>query len=496
MIPSVVVLGLLFYELHREASLTTIMLLAFIGMNCYLLLAAYFRPPRITIEGGLLSLRFGLVKVCCPAEDVADLHREAQTIRLTLSDTSRVEPSTVRRQMATIYRRKGCHWVVLPAGAYTLGQVNQLRTALGMPEQSADAAGDQLAEFQDNVKSYRPLVTLGLMAACVIVYLAQAFHERSLLGGTIESSIAWGANYGPRTLGGQWWRLVTHLFLHGGPFHLLMNMWVLWDVGRLMERLVGRTAMVMIYFLSGIAGGMASVAFHPTVVSVGASGAVFGVIGALFGLLLHARGAVPPARLQELRGSLIAFVIFNLIFGLSAQGIDVAAHAGGAMAGLLAGLIVSPARSAGHWLRIGLLATVGTGAILVAAHLLPPPPRDVVTVLQRFPENQRQILNAYADLVQQHSQGNLSDLEFADQMEVKVIAPWRDLAKAVSDAMKGRIEANRQKKCEEYMRLQQESFEDLQAAVRQDDKQQYAQFLEKSAAAQKIAQELNSKDEK
>jgi hypothetical protein len=80
-------------------------------------------------------------------------------------------------------------------------------------------------------------------------------------------------------------------------------------------------------------------------------------------------------------------------------------------------------------------------------------------------------------------------------MEVKVIAPWRDLAKAVSDAMKGRMEASRQKKCEDYMRLQQESFEDLQAAVRQDDKQRYAQFLEKSAAAQKIAAELNGKNE-
>ena len=321
MVPSAIVLAVLLYDLHREANLLTIMLLVFIGMNCYAMLAAVLRPPLMAIHNGQFSLRFGLLKLVCPAADLADLHQQAQTVRLTLSDISRVEPSRPREQMATLYRRSGCH-IVIPAGIYTLDQVNQLRTALGMPEQLTDPAGEELAEFQSSVKSHRPLVTLSLIAACVTVYVAQAIQDKSLLGGNIESSIAWGANYGPRTLGGQWWRLVTHLFLHGGPFHILMNMWVLWDVGRLMERLVGPAAMAMIYFFAGIAGGMASVAFHPNVVSAGASGAIFGVIGALFGLLLHARNAVPPARLQQLRNSIIAMVIFCVFFGLSVQWVE------------------------------------------------------------------------------------------------------------------------------------------------------------------------------
>ncbi len=495
MVPSGIVLAVLLYYVRQEPNLTTIMLLAFIGMNCYAMLAAFFRPPQMAIRNDQFSLRFGQTNLVCPAAEVADICREEQAVLLTLSDIGRIEPDAARQRMAAVYRRNGCH-LVIPAGIYTLEQVNQLRTALGMPEQSADSAGERLAEFQSSVTSHRPLVTASLIAVCVVVYLVKAFQDKSLLGGTTESYVAWGANYGPRTLGGQWWRLVTHLFLHGGPFHILMNMWVLWDVGRLMERLVGPAAMALIYFFAGIAGGLASVAFHPNGVSVGASGAIFGVIGALFGLLLHARDAVPPARLQQLRSGIIAMVIFCAFFGLSVQGIDNAAHVGGAIAGLLAGLIVVPAKSPGYWLRIGLLTVVGTGAVLLAVRLLPPPPRDFMTVLKQSPEKERQIIEKYNDLRRKLSQGNLSELEFADQLETNVVNAWRELAKERSEAMKGRIDATKEGKREQYMRLRQESFDDLLAAFREDDSTRLAQFKEKGEAAEKIVKELNEEEKK
>jgi hypothetical protein len=241
---------------------------------------------------------------------------------------------------------------------------------------------------------------------------------------------------------------------------------------------------------------MASVAFHPNVSSVGASGAVFGIIGALFGLLLHARDAVPPTRLQQLRSGIIAFVILNLMFGLSVQGIDNAAHVGGAVAGLLAGMIVVPARAAGHWLRIGLLAVVGTGVILLSSRFLPPPPRDFVTASKQFEEKQRQILGKYNELNGKLSQGVLSEREFADQLETEVVVPWRELAKETSQTMKEGHEADRQAKIEKYMRLRQESFEDLLAAVREDDEARLAQSKEKAEEARKIVNELNVDEEK
>lgn len=493
-VPSGIVLAVLLYELYQRANLITIVLTAFIGMNFYTMLAAVFRPPRIAIHNGWFTLRFGRTNFRCPASDVANVHREEQAVRLTLSDTGRVEPGAARQRMASVNRGSGCQ-IGLPAGIYTLDQINQLRAALGMPQQAADVAGEKLAEFHDSVQSHRPLVTVSLIVACVIVYLAKAYHDHSLLGGTVESSITWGANYGPRTLGGQWWRLVTHLFLHAGPFHILMNMWVLWDVGRLMERLVGPVAMAMIYLLTGVAGGMASLAFHPDAVSLGASGAIFGVIGALFGLLLHARDAVPPAQLRQLRSAIIAMVIFSVFFGLSVQGIDNAAHAGGAIAGLLAGLIVLPARSPGHWLRIGILAVAGTGAVLLSARLLPPPPRDFVAVINERPDKERRILEEYRDLIKKNLRGDLSDREFADRLEAEVIDPWRELTAEATAAMKDRVDEDWQKKVEQHWRQRQERFEALLGAVRDHADVRVIRALEQ-AEATAIAFELEGKEEK
>ena len=270
-----------------------------------------------------------------------------------------------------------------------------------------------------------------------------------------------------------------------------MNMWVLWDVGRLMERLVGLTAMTLIYFLAGIAGGLASLAFHPLIPSVGASGAVFGIIGAMFGLLLHARDAVPPSRMQQLRSGIIAFVIFNLAFGLSVQGIDLAAHVGGAVAGFLAGLVTLPARSPGRWLRVAVLAVAGTGVLWLVVPFLPPPPRDVIAVRKQFPERQREIIEASFELLKEHDLGHLSDQEFAAQFQAKVIAPWRELSAGIADATKDRGDEGRRRKIEQYMRLRQQSFDDLLAAVQKNDAQSYKHALEEAAEAGKIVDDLN-----
>ena len=128
--------------------------------------------------------------------------------------------------------------------------------------------------------------------------------------------------------------------------------------------------------------------------------------------------------------------------------------------------MVLPARFPGQWLRLGLLAVVGTGAILLSARLLPPPPRDFVAALRQFPEKEQQILGEYADLIKKYSQGDLSDLEFASRLEVNVVAPWGELTKEMSEAMQERLDPSREKKFEQYMRLRQESFEDLLASLR------------------------------
>jgi rhomboid protease GluP len=128
---------------------------------------------------------------------------------------------------------------------------------------------------------------------------------------------------------GQWWRLVTAGFLHGGFLHIAMNSWVLFDVGGQVEQVYGASRMMVIYFLSTIAGFYVSYLWTPNP-SVGASAAIMGLIGAMIALSMHHRSAMTAA----IRATYIRWVIYILLIGLlPGIGIDNAAHVGGLAAG-------------------------------------------------------------------------------------------------------------------------------------------------------------------
>ena len=114
-----------------------------------------------------------------------------------------------------------------------------------------------------------------------------------------------------------------------------------------------------------------------------------------------------------------------------------------------------------------------------------------MAALKQFPTKERQILDEYADLTQKHSQGDLSDLEFANRLETNVVVPWRELTEEMSEVMKQRLDEGRRRKFEQYMRLRQESFEDLLASVRNNDKVLQERAREKQKEASRIVQEMN-----
>jgi rhomboid protease GluP len=105
--------------------------------------------------------------------------------------------------------------------------------------------------------------------------------------------IAWGSNFGPYTTEGEWWRLFTSLFIHFGIAHLLLNMFALTAFGPLVERLFGSVNFLFVYLLAGIAGSLASIAWNPGINSAGASGAIFGILGALMAVQLRAGATIP-----------------------------------------------------------------------------------------------------------------------------------------------------------------------------------------------------------
>jgi rhomboid protease GluP len=184
-------------------------------------------------------------------------------------------------------------------------------------------------------------LTQVLFGANIAVFLAMALASGSVMSFPGETSVHFGANFGPYTLSGDWWRLVTYMFLHGGAMHIFFNMWCLWDLGQLCESLYGRWTFAAIYLITGIAAGLASVAWNPSVLSVGASGAIFGLAGALIASFYLGEFSLPRVAIRGTLRSLVIFAIFNLGFGQVVGGIDNAAHIGGLISGLILGALIA-----------------------------------------------------------------------------------------------------------------------------------------------------------
>ncbi len=186
---------------------------------------------------------------------------------------------------------------------------------------------------------------------------------------TPQQAIAFGADYGPLTLGGQWWRLFTSMFVHFGIVHLGLNMWCLWNLGRAAERLLGRFSYLLAYLASGIFGSIASVYWHPQAAGAGASGAIFGLAGVLVSFVYLKK---TPAHLQvnsKMLGSLGTFIAYNLIFGAAIPGISNAAHIGGVVMGLAVGALLPSASAdeSSRRTRLSIVVTLTAIALIASA---------------------------------------------------------------------------------------------------------------------------------
>jgi TonB family protein len=210
-------------------------------------------------------------------------------------------------------------------------------------------------------------VTPLLLGLIVLVYVAMVATGVSPLEPNTDQLLAWGADFGPLTLAGQGWRLVSSMFLHGGLVHLAFNGWALWTLGRLTERFVGAASFALIYLLSGIAGNLASLLINPIQVSVGASGAIFGAAGALVSLqYLRKLPATAMVLKRDLAG-IGTFVLYNLAYGFTHSGIDNSAHVGGLLTGLALGAVVPlPSATGEHGPRLRTLTTFGVASALLA----------------------------------------------------------------------------------------------------------------------------------
>jgi rhomboid protease GluP len=228
-----------------------------------------------------------------------------------------------------------CLWLPdKPAADKLVAILPKRRTKEFRPQIKADT------QFAARLIAQSPTVpvTVALVVINVLVFVATLAAGAEWLTPVGRVQIAWGSNFGPYTADGEWWRLLTSLFIHFGIAHLVLNMIALATVGPLVERLYGSVNYLVIYVLAGIAGGLASISWQPDINSAGASGAIFGVLGALLAAQLRAGDTFPVDILRPLQNSTLLFLGLSLYAGFRYKGIDNAAHLGGAAAGFLIGL--------------------------------------------------------------------------------------------------------------------------------------------------------------
>ena len=205
----------------------------------------------------------------------------------------------------------------------------------GKPQKDTD-----LKEFWN---SYKPqegfFITPILIYINIAVFIVMVFVGMGFFSFNGEELVKWGANFRPLTTDGQWWRLLTNTFLHGGLMHLFANMVGFIFVGLFLEPLLGKGRFLIIYLVTGILASCGSIWWYEATVSVGASGAIFGLYGVFLSLLLTK--VFPPDFSKVFLISILFFIGFNLLMGLTG-GIDNAAHISGLLSGFIIGLIVYP----------------------------------------------------------------------------------------------------------------------------------------------------------
>ena len=250
-----------------------------------------------------------------------------------------------------------------PLASFTFGEASNL-----CPECRAARSVAPPAPPAAVVRPRRPM-TIALVATNAAVFVAMGVSGASWLEPNTRDLLRWGADFGPLTLSTQPWRALTSNYVHIGIVHILFNMWCLWDLGQLSERIFGRWTYFLVYTFSGLAGSLASLWWRPMAVGAGASGAIFGLAGALIVALYLGDLPFPKQAMQRTLRSLLMFAGYNLFFGAVAAHVDNSAHVGGLVGGAVLGacLAGSLTKEAEARVRARQLVFGGAVVVLVAA---------------------------------------------------------------------------------------------------------------------------------
>jgi len=304
------------------------------------------------------------------------------------------------------------------------------------------------------------VVTPLLAAIHVIVFLMMLFDRGAF--GDIQTLIAWGANFAPRTTNDEWWRLIGSTFVHGGFLHFAATMAGLVPLGLILERAVGRLAFASIYLAAGILASLVSLwTMSPTSVSFGASGAIFGVYGLLiasigWAIVLRPEVPVPLHVVKRVAAGAVPFFLYSLATDHLTANAELAGLATGFVGGLLIARGVAREKPA---LGRTAIVAAATAAIALAAAL---PLRGIIDVrpeIARIPVLEERMTTAYDAAVSEFTLGRLPAKRLAQMIDRTIIPELQELRKRLK-SLQGvpREQAPLIEAAERYFTLREQSW--------------------------------------
>lgn len=367
---------------------------------------------------------------------------------------------------------------------------------------SSPAGGPPQESFADALARVTrpPRVVPALIALNVVAFVALALAGAGVLSPQPAVHVRWGSNFGPLTAEGEWWRLPTSAFVHFGLLHLALNMWVLWDAGRVAERLFGAAAFLAIYLVAAVVAALASVAWNPWVNAAGASGAIFGVIGALAVYMADRSHGVPFAVMRAHRNSTVVFIAYSIVFGLIAPGVDNAAHLGGLAAGFAAGAALAPRPATGRRGAAQLVAVPALAAVLVAClwAALPAPgwtqrqQAAAEAAMREFLDREAETVRLARTVLDPLKRGELPAKMAADRLDAEVVPRWEAAHRALSAVAvpEAAPAAPRLKLMLRYTAVRREMLSELAQGLRLDDTQRLEHANKLAGESHRLLDEL------
>ena len=349
-----------------------------------------------------------------------------------------------RGQVVVLRTRDGATWIDLqlrtPEDAAALRALLPAETTPEFRQQFEKE--QQFHEHLAKVSSWL-LVTPVILALNVVMFLVMLAAGAGLVQTDPAVHIRFGSNFGPLTWTGEPWRLITSAFIHFGIMHLAFNMYALYS-GRLTERLFGSARFALIYLLSALSGSVVSGWWDPMRNSAGASGAIFGVYGALLVFFALRRADIPRDMLRSSGRGALTLCIYSLVLGAANPMVDNACHVGGLLGGAVAAFFlvrpVDPAAraTAQPWRLAAVAAGIGAALLLFAAPLvLPNGSRSgylrVLVAQDQFARAESKLVDLHQDIARAYEAKQLSGAKAAERLEIEVLEPWKIAMQPIMD---------------------------------------------------------------